>query len=83
MAHLRLGDEHFRLAVKDGHFRAKRAEPDDADVVITTTAPALQSLVHDELTLAEAEQSGDLTIAGDRVAAEHLFMSVSVKPTAG
>jgi len=39
--------------------------------------------VHDELTLAEAEQSGDLTIAGDRVAAEHLFMSVSVKPTAG
>lgn len=73
VAHLRLGDDHFRLEVTNGHLRARRAEPDDADLTITTTAPTLQSLVHAERTLAETEQSGDLTITGDRAAAEHLL----------
>jgi DNA-binding HxlR family transcriptional regulator len=66
VAHLRLGDDHFRVEVRDGRFRARRTEPDDADVTITTTAPTLQSLVSAGDTLAKAERSGRITITGER-----------------
>jgi DNA-binding HxlR family transcriptional regulator len=73
VAHLRLGDDHFRIRVRDGRFSARRTEPDDADVTITTTAPTLQALVLADHTLAKAERSGEITISGDRAAAEHLL----------
>jgi DNA-binding HxlR family transcriptional regulator len=73
VAHLRLDDDHFRVEVRDGRFRARRTEPDDADVTITTTAPALQSLVVADRTLAQAERAGEIAITGERAAAEHLL----------
>jgi DNA-binding HxlR family transcriptional regulator len=74
VAHLRFGDDHhFRVEVRNGRFRARCTEPDDADVTITTTAPALQSLVSADHTLAKAERAGEITITGERAAAEHLL----------
>jgi DNA-binding HxlR family transcriptional regulator len=73
VAHLRLGDNHFRVEVRNGRFHARRTEPDDADVTITTTAPTLQSLVSADRTLAKAERAGEITITGERAAAEHLL----------
>jgi DNA-binding HxlR family transcriptional regulator len=73
VAHLRLGDDNFRVEVREGRFRARRTEPDDADVTISTTAPILQSLVSADSTLAKAERAGAITITGERAAAEHLL----------
>ncbi|UMP07227.1 helix-turn-helix domain-containing protein [Amycolatopsis sp. EV170708-02-1] len=70
---LRFDDDHFLLVIKNGRLLAKRAEVDDADSTITTTAATLQSLVFDERTIADAERSGDLTITGDRDTVEHLL----------
>lgn len=50
-----------------------RAEVDDADTTITTTTTTLQSLVFADRTVADAERAGDITITGDRDAAEHLL----------
>lgn len=77
VAHLRLGDDHFRVEVRDGRFHARRTEPDDADVTISTTAPTLQSLVSADRTLAKAERSGEITVTGERAAAEHLLRCFS------
>lgn len=73
VVHLHMGDEHVRLTVRDGHLRARRAEVDDADTTVVTTAATLQSLVFAERTLTDAEQAGEITITGDRAAAEHLL----------
>jgi len=70
---LEVGDDRFQIAVGQGRFRVVRGEVDNADVTITADAPALQSLVFADRSLAEAEQVGEATIVGDREVATHLL----------
>lgn len=63
---LRLGEDRFRIEVKEGELDVGRGEAADADCVIETTPPALVGLIYKGRDLADAEQAGEVRIEGDR-----------------
>lgn len=72
---LRLGEEHFRAEVGDGHFAVARGETDTPDAVIDTDPGTLVALTHGRREVDEALASGDLRIEGDgEVAARFLTL---------
>ena len=69
---LHLGDEHFRLAIGDHRIDIRRGRADDADATIATDVRTLRMIVFLGTGVRAVEQSGGLTISGDRRAAARL-----------
>lgn len=65
---LRLGEERFRAAVRDGRFELARGHADDPDATIETDPGTLAALLFEGRPLSEALRSGDIAIDGDRPA---------------
>ncbi len=63
---LRLGDESFRLEIKDQTLHLERGEAEDADAVIDTDPMTLLGVLYHGAELGAAEAAGTLTIEGDR-----------------
>jgi DNA-binding HxlR family transcriptional regulator len=82
---LRVGDDRFRAEIGDGRFGitrdgAPRGGAVDVDAVLETDARTLRALVFGGRPLADAEDSGDLRIEGDRRAAAR-FVTCFPRPT--
>jgi DNA-binding HxlR family transcriptional regulator len=66
----RIGDETFRLQLKDGEVEVERGAIDDARLVFTGPAPAIAGVVYGGQRLVEMEAAGALSVEGDRKLAE-------------
>jgi DNA-binding HxlR family transcriptional regulator len=69
---LRLGEERFR-AIVGGDLTLERGEVEQPDAVVTGDHETLLALAHRGVTLDEAEAAGEVTVDGDRRAAERFF----------
>jgi DNA-binding HxlR family transcriptional regulator len=70
---VRFGEDRFHAEVDGVHFEINRGAAERPDAVIETDPATLASLIYDGRDLAEAEQSGDATVRGDRAALKRLF----------
>lgn len=70
---LDVGHDRFRVEVGQGRLGIARGEVADPDAVITVDAPALQSLAFTDRRLLDAEQAGEVTLSGNREAAERFL----------
>jgi DNA-binding HxlR family transcriptional regulator len=71
---LRIGDDRFHVRVADGALDVTRGSGNEAaDAVIETDAATLREVAFGRRSLAQALRAGQLTITGDRRAAEELF----------
>ena len=68
-----LGDQVFGLEVERGSIRVHRGAPGDPDARIETDVETLGALVYEGGDLDEALRSGDVSIEGDRSAADRLM----------
>jgi DNA-binding HxlR family transcriptional regulator len=78
VAEVRFDQGTFRLVVDHGAIDIGRGSADDPDVVLETDPPTLEELAFTDLTVAQAERTGRLTVAGDRKLATRLFAAVPV-----
>ena len=69
----RLGEASFQAEIAEGQLEIQRGSAEQPDATIETDAGTLAALVYDELGLEDALSSGDLSIEGDREAAERLL----------
>jgi DNA-binding HxlR family transcriptional regulator len=76
---LRLGADHFRIAVADGELEVVRGGAHDADATIATDPDTLNSVLWGGVSLADAQRSGRMTIDGDPAAATR-FVSLFPVP---
>jgi len=65
---LRMGEDVFHAVVGGGAIDAGRGAPPSPDAVLELEPRMLLALVHGEITVEEALESGDLAIDGDREA---------------
>jgi DNA-binding HxlR family transcriptional regulator len=70
---LRLGEHRFRALVADGRMDLARGATERPDAVIDASPPALKAVVSGRVPLAEKVASGEVSIHGDRQAAERFF----------
>lgn len=76
---LRLGDDHFQVAVADGALELARGDVQYPDAVIQTDAATLRGLVFGNQQLDAAIGSGRFTIEGDRRTVKR-FLSFFSRP---
>jgi DNA-binding HxlR family transcriptional regulator len=67
---LRLGEHRFRGTVAEGRLEVAPGEAQAPDAIVTTDPGTLLALCHRRRELAEALESGDVEIEGDRNAVE-------------
>jgi DNA-binding HxlR family transcriptional regulator len=67
---LRFGEDRFGVEVADGALSVARGEAQDAVATIDTDPGTLTSVLWGGLSISDAQQSGSLTIDGDRTAVE-------------
>ena len=70
----RFGEDRFHAVVDDGRFEISRGTADRPDAILETGSDTLAGLVYAGRPLAEALESGDLKIEGDRSAVERLLV---------
>jgi len=70
---LRFGEDRFRAVVDDGRFEISRGSADLPDAIVETDSDILAALVYAGRPLAEALESGDLRIGGNRSAVERFL----------
>ena len=70
---LRFGEDRFRAVVDDGRFEISRGSADRPDAIIETDSDTLAALVYAGRPVAEAVESGDLKVEGDRSAVERFL----------
>lgn len=70
----RFGEDRFRAVVDDVRFEISRGTADRPDAILETGSDTLAGLVYAGRPLAEALESGDLKIEGDRSAVERLLV---------
>lgn len=70
---LRLEGGAFRVDVAGGVAEIERGAPADPDVVLTASAPHLFAVVRGVRDLADAQESGELEVEGDRALAQRFF----------
>ncbi len=70
---LRFGEDRFRAVVDDGGFEISRGSADRPDAIVETDSDILATLVYAGRPLAEAVESGDLKIEGNRSAVERFL----------
>jgi DNA-binding HxlR family transcriptional regulator/putative sterol carrier protein len=63
---LRLGEHVFTLEIADGRLEAERGPTGEPDIVIATDPLTLIGLAHREIELADAIESGQATVTGDK-----------------
>jgi DNA-binding HxlR family transcriptional regulator len=80
---LRLGEDRFRIEVADDGIEVARGGTDHADATIDTDNDTLAAVLWDGRPLAEAKRSGELTIEGDKRAAERFVRLFPVPDPAG
>ena len=83
---LRFGEDRFRAEVDDGRFDISRGGADRPDVTVEAGSDTLAGLIYAGRPLAEAVESGELEIEGDRAAFERflgLFPLPEPAPPAG
>ena len=83
---LRFGEDRFRAVVDDGRLEISRGSADSPDAIVEADSDTLAGLLYAGRRLAEALESGDLKVEGDRVAFERflgLFPLPEPAPPAG
>ena len=83
---LRFGENRFRAVVDDGRFEISRASAEDPDAIVEADSDTVAGLLYAGRPLAEAVESGDLKVEGDRAAFERflgLFPLPEPAPPAG
>jgi len=83
---LRFGEDRFRAVVDDGRFEISRGSADDPDAIVEADSDTVAGLLYAGRPLAEAVESGDLKVEGDRAAFERflgLFPLPEPAPPAG
>src|SRR4051794_13326243 len=73
---VRFGEDHFRIDIADDALHVARGGAEGADVTIDTDPGTLDAVLWGGRSLADAQRSGDLTIAGDHGAVERLIRLV-------
>jgi len=63
---IRFGEDRFRAVVDDGRFEISRGGADRPDAIVESDSDTLAGLIYAGRPLAEAVESGDLKIEGDR-----------------
>jgi DNA-binding HxlR family transcriptional regulator len=67
---LRLGEERFRIDVADDRLDVARGDADRADATIDTDNDTIAAVLWGGRSLADAQRSGTMTIAGDEAAVD-------------
>ena len=83
---LRFGEDRFRAVVDDGRFEISRGSAEGADAIVEADSNTLAGLLYAGRPLAEALESGDLKVDGNRAAFERflgLFPLPEPAPPAG
>ena len=80
---LRLGEDRFRIEVADGAIEAVRGVADRADATIDTDPDTLAAVLWGGRSLAEAQRSGTMTLAGDTAAVERFVRLFPMPEPAG
>ena len=83
---LRFGEDRFRAVVDDGRFEISRGSAEGADAIVEADSNTLAGLLYAGRPLAEALESGDLKVEGNRAAFERflgLFPLPEPAPPAG
>ena len=83
---LRFGEDRFQAVVDDGRFEISRGSANDPDVIVEADSDTMAGLLYAGRPLAEAVESGDLKVEGDRAAFERfleLFPLPDPAPPAG
>jgi DNA-binding HxlR family transcriptional regulator len=83
---LRFGEDRFRAVVDDGRFEISRGSANDPDATVEADSDTMAGLLYAGRPLAEALESGNLKVEGDRAAFERflgLFPLPEPAPPAG
>jgi len=83
---LRFGEDRFRAVVDDGRFEISRGSAEGADAIVEADSNTLAGLLYAGRPLAEALESGELKVEGNRAAFERflgLFPLPEPAPAAG
>jgi DNA-binding HxlR family transcriptional regulator/putative sterol carrier protein len=67
---LRLGEDRFRIEVRDDAIEAARGGADEADATIDVDPDTLDAVLWGGRSLTDAQRSGKMTIEGDKAAVE-------------
>jgi DNA-binding HxlR family transcriptional regulator/putative sterol carrier protein len=67
---LRLGEDRFRIEVRDDAIEAARGGVDEADATIDVDPDTLDAVLWGGRSLTDAQRSGKMTIEGDKAAVE-------------
>jgi DNA-binding HxlR family transcriptional regulator len=70
---LRLGDDRFRITVADDQLTVARGDAERADATIDTDPDTLNAVLWGNQSLADAQRSGTMTIAGDKPAVKRIL----------
>jgi alkyl sulfatase BDS1-like metallo-beta-lactamase superfamily hydrolase len=70
---LRFGEDRFRIEVADDQLAVARGDAQRADATIDTTPDTLNAVLWGNRSLADAQRSGTITIAGDKAAAKRFL----------
>lgn len=76
----RMGDETFRLRLREGAVEIERGDVDGADLVFTGVATAVAAVVYGGQPIAAMEAAGALTVEGDRELAERFVTLFPLPP---
>jgi DNA-binding HxlR family transcriptional regulator len=73
---LTLNEIPFKISVKAGRFEAQRAEPDEADAMISATPNAIAAVVFGGKPLGKAVEAGEVRVEGSRRDVNGLFRAL-------
>ncbi|CAG7605748.1 winged helix-turn-helix transcriptional regulator [Actinacidiphila bryophytorum] len=69
---VRVGDDRFAVAVRDGRLTVERGVPAAPDATLTGDLPVLTDILQGRRSIAEAAQNGELAAGGDVAAVDRL-----------
>jgi alkyl sulfatase BDS1-like metallo-beta-lactamase superfamily hydrolase len=70
---LRLGDDRFRVQVRDGRLEAKRGEAEHVDAVVATDPRTLTAVLTGSRPLGDVIAGGELEVTGEAALVERLL----------
>jgi DNA-binding HxlR family transcriptional regulator len=76
---LRLGENTFNVRVADRRIEVDRGPASDPDAIIETNSATFSALIWNDRDLADAQRTGDITLAGDLSAAMR-FLTLFPQP---
>jgi putative sterol carrier protein len=79
----RFGEDRFLVHIDEGAIAFERAEPDDADLIITGSPPAVAAAVYGGQPFEPLESTGTLRLEGDRGLAQRFATLFPLPSKAG